>query len=56
MFGRDEETVAAERIAERVEGLRGRIGATADGEPARVRPWTGDRDEAGGVGADLRRR
>ena len=53
MLGRDVEAVAAERLAERVERLRGRIGAAADGEPAHVRPWAGDRDEAGGVGADL---
>ena len=53
VFGRDVEAVAAERFAERMERLRGRIGATANGEPARVRSWAGDRDEAGGVGADL---
>jgi hypothetical protein len=56
MLGRDVETLRSERLAERVECLGGGVGEAADGEPARVRTRAGERDETGGVGADLCRR
>ena len=55
VLGRDEEPLGTERLAERTERLGGRVGETADGEPARVRTRAGERDETGGVGADLDR-
>ena len=50
-----EQPVATERLAERIEQARGAIDAPGDRGPPGVRPWTGDRDEPGGVRADLRR-
>ena len=55
VLGRDEEPFAAERFMERMERRGGGVDEAADGEPARVRTRAGERDETGGVGADLGR-